>query len=599
MADPFPRAGAPSLDLGLPALDWTPPGFGAPLPGIAELSAATGAMGRFLPAYPLWKPIKVELPVDLPPPPPEPERPKLDPAEIEWKRQDLILVGQIIDILLNWEREVFFHIRGEVIARTKVRLFDDEAPSPVSTDYHPSQSVSAPVDAEAQAYWDEQNRQSAQRAEARRAAVGDDAASAVAKASAAANSYLRHPGEVAEAWQHRLFDAFGALQPLLKQNAPAAIAGLTQLRAAIEADPDFQSNANAYAQSIDPAFYADPAAWVRAHGLPASALRQLPPEQVPFVYPEDSDPISGFVQSNGNPFTKIAANGKVYDISDILTSAARRDFLKSLPPIATIYQHASLELSERTADLSDTLIAAVTTSPALGLGERGSPAPIFTPPRLQPRAAEDIPPAVDPPPPDPPPKPSETPELPPLATDQPKPRLTFLGYLRGKARNDIPIFEADEAFAFKRSRSNVQTGANLEAASLELIKREPGLVAIFHVKASNDNGFDLAYARIVDGELKLFIVEAKAGLRTSKLTAFGEGTRRTSQLHANLKRLVETIKGSGLSDGDKGKLTDLADAGRFSVELHVSDKSDVPRGRLDFLARNGFTPSRIIVVPSE
>jgi hypothetical protein len=241
----------------LPGLDWTPPGCGAPLPWIAEMAAAIDAAGPILPAYPLWKPIAIELPVDPPEPPPEPARPERDPEEIERKRNDLILVGQIIDSLLNWEREVFFHIRGEVIARTKIRLFDDEAPSPVPTAYHPSQSIAAPVDAQTQAYWDDQNRQYGQRAEARRAeaAASDPAPSPLAPpepAAAAPNPYLRGPGEPFETWQHRLFDVFGATQTLIELQLEAALIQLTRLKAAVEADPDFQRNANAYAQSIDP-----------------------------------------------------------------------------------------------------------------------------------------------------------------------------------------------------------------------------------------------------------------------------------------------------------------------------------------------------------
>jgi hypothetical protein len=398
MADPSSRAGAPSLDLGLPVLDWPPPGFGTSLPWIAEMAAAIDGIGSILPEYPLWKPIAVELPVDPPEPPSEPARPKLDPEEIEWKRQDLILVGQIIDALLNWEREVFFHIRGEVIARTKIRLFDDEAPSPVSTDYPPSQWVSAPVDDETQAYWNERNRQYGQRAEARRAAAAasDPAPSPPPPpepAAATPNLYLRGPGEPFEAWQRRLFDVFGATQTLIGQQPEAALAQLTQLKAAVEADPKFQRNANAYAQSIDPAFYADPAAWVRAHGLPASALKEIPRDEIATVYPEDADPIAAFIQSNGTPFIKIAGNGKIYDIGDILTSPARGEFLKPPPPIASIYNHASLELAERTADLGDAEIDAATAEPAMGIGQGGGPAPIFVPPRLRsPEEPEPAPP---------------------------------------------------------------------------------------------------------------------------------------------------------------------------------------------------------------
>jgi hypothetical protein len=138
---------------------------------------------------------------------------------------------------------------------------------------------------------------------------------------------------------------------------------------------------------------------VRAHGLPASALKEIPRDQVATVYPEDADLIAAFIQSNGNQFIKIAANGKIYDIGEVLAGAAPREFLKSPPPIASIYNHASLELAERATDLGGTLIDAVTTAPALGIGEGGGPAAIFVPPR--PRLSEVSEPRPQPAPPQP------------------------------------------------------------------------------------------------------------------------------------------------------------------------------------------------------
>ncbi|MEI9983507.1 MAG: hypothetical protein WDN69_10045 [Aliidongia sp.] len=109
---------------------------------------------------------------------------------------------------------------------------------------------------------------------------------------------------------------------------------------AIEAQPGFRDKLNAYRQNIDPEFYADPEGYVARLGLPPEALKEVPRAQVDIAHPDGADPIEAFIRSNGNNFIKIAANGKVYDVSGL----PRGLFHK--PPIATLYEHNSAALQQ-------------------------------------------------------------------------------------------------------------------------------------------------------------------------------------------------------------------------------------------------------------
>jgi hypothetical protein len=179
------------------------------------------------------------------------------------------------------------------------------------------------------------------------------------------------------------------------------------------------------------------------------------------------------------------------------------------------------------------------------------------------------------------------------------PALTSLGHMRDAAGNAIPVLEANNTFAFARTPSIAGTGTNLEAASADLVQQEPGFISTFDVKAANGNGFDVPYAKLVDGEPRLFVVEDKAGAQTGSLTAFGEGPRGQAQLRANSTKLADAIRSSDILDTYKPALIDQATNRRFSVEFHVSDISNVPRNRFDFLNRIGLTLDRIVVIPGE
>jgi hypothetical protein len=169
--------------------------------------------------------------------------------------------------------------------------------------------------------------------------------------------------------------------------------------------------------------------------------------------------------------------------------------------------------------------------------------------------------------------------------------------MRDGAGNAIPVEEANSTFAFKRTPDIGGTGANLEAASAELVRQEPGFIATFDAKAANGNGFDMPYAKLVDGKPRLAVVEDKSGAKPGKLTALGQSKRGRAQLKKNSERLADAIKASDIPDDYKPALIQQAKDRTFSVELHVSDISNIPQGQLNFLNRNGLTLDRIVVIP--
>ncbi len=178
--------------------------------------------------------------------------------------------------------------------------------------------------------------------------------------------------------------------------------------------------------------------------------------------------------------------------------------------------------------------------------------------------------------------------------------LVTLALTRDAAGNAIPVAEADSSFAFARSRDISVTGANLEASSVKIVRQEPGFIGTFDARAANGNGFDPAtHAKIVNGRPQLVVVEDKAGLMTNRLTALGQGSRGAMQLITNSEALAEAIQFSDIPDIYKPALIDQAISRTFEIELHVSDLSNLPQSRLNFLSEMGLHLSRIVIVPSK
>jgi len=183
-------------------------------------------------------------------------------------------------------------------------------------------------------------------------------------------------------------------------------------------------------------------------------------------------------------------------------------------------------------------------------------------------------------------------------TGEAAPALRPLATISDSERFSVPIFEANQRYAFVRSPGIGEAGANLEASSIRIVSDDPNFIASFDARTGNNNGFDPAtYAKWVDGQPKLVVVEDKSGAVTP-LTAFGEGSRGSAQLTRNINQLVDTINSADLPDFVKESLIDQAQNKTFSVELHVSDASTLPVSRLDFLREQGLSLDRIVVVPS-
>ncbi|WP_307574737.1 DUF637 domain-containing protein [Variovorax paradoxus] len=162
--------------------------------------------------------------------------------------------------------------------------------------------------------------------------------------------------------------------------------------------------------------------------------------------------------------------------------------------------------------------------------------------------------------------------------------------------NLIPTYAADARYAYVRDSNFRETGKNLEASALQLAKEENGqnFVASFETKiGKSDNGFDLGYAKMVDGKPQLVIGEAKAG--DSSLSALGENRPRT--LDTNLAKLEKSIKESTLNDETKSILLKQLEEKAYQVELYVGPTNAAKAGvRFDgtLVGRIGSRPTRII-----
>ncbi|MDA8447838.1 hypothetical protein M4Q70_22480, partial [Acidovorax valerianellae] len=115
-----------------------------------------------------------------------------------------------------------------------------------------------------------------------------------------------------------------------------------------------------------------------------------------------------------------------------------------------------------------------------------------------------------------------------------------LGVVEDFNGNPIKVLEAAPQYAFRTEANITGTGANLENAATQFVKDEAGkdFIGVISSKIGNtNNGFDLVYAKMIDGKPQLIIGEAKAG--DGLLSALGE--RQVSTLNRNLAEIEKNI----------------------------------------------------------
>jgi hypothetical protein len=178
------------------------------------------------------------------------------------------------------------------------------------------------------------------------------------------------------------------------------------------------------------------------------------------------------------------------------------------------------------------------------------------------------------------------------------PALTPAKPFLDPAGNRIPTFKVNRYFRFDRTLGD--QGSDLETATRELAQQEPGYIASFATQATNGTGIDHAYAKLVDGKPKLFVIEDKSAASSiGRLTALGGGSRGLAQLERNAKLVQDAIKASDIPNEYKAALLEQAEKLTFGVELHISDTGSIPRSRFDSLADMGLTLDRILVYPDK
>ena len=109
----------------------------------------------------------------------------------------------------------------------------------------------------------------------------------------------------------------------------------------------------------------------------------------------------------------------------------------------------------------------------------------------------------------------------------------------------------------------------------------------------SDNGFDLGYAKMVDGKPQLVIGEAKAG--DSALSALGENLERT--LNKNRAKLRESIEMSTLNDETKTALIAQVTDKTYQLELYVGPTNAAKTAaKFDdsLIERIGVRPTRVL-----
>ena len=142
-----------------------------------------------------------------------------------------------------------------------------------------------------------------------------------------------------------------------------------------------------------------------------------------------------------------------------------------------------------------------------------------------------------------------------------------LGVVPDFAGNPVAVMEAASQYAFKTEANIGATGANLENSAAQFVRDEAGkdFIGVFASKTGNNNGIDLAYAKMVNGQPQLIIGEAKAG--DSALTALGENYEKT--LIRNLEKVRGSINEIANEDIKRALLTQLQEK-TYQVELYTS-----------------------------
>ncbi|QQN68676.1 hemagglutinin repeat-containing protein [Comamonas testosteroni] len=170
--------------------------------------------------------------------------------------------------------------------------------------------------------------------------------------------------------------------------------------------------------------------------------------------------------------------------------------------------------------------------------------------------------------------------------------LGVVSDFEGKA---VKVFEAAPQYGYKVEGNISATGANLENSAAQFVKDEAGkdFIGILSSKTGNNNGIDIAYAKMVNGQPQLVIGEAKAG--DSALTALGESKMGT--LNRNLNVIRDSIENT-VKDADTKKiLLDQLRDKTYQVELYTSvNNAAKTAGRVDdvLLQRMGTTVSRVV-----
>lgn len=160
--------------------------------------------------------------------------------------------------------------------------------------------------------------------------------------------------------------------------------------------------------------------------------------------------------------------------------------------------------------------------------------------------------------------------------------------------NPVAAYEAAAKYNFKVEANIAGTGNNLESAATQFVKDEAGkdFIGVFASKTGNNNGLDLAYAKMVNGQPQLVIGEAKAG--DSALTALGEN--RVATLNRNLAEVEKSINNIP-NEKIRQALLQQLDQRTYQIELYTTTGSAAKTAsRIDdtLINRMGQPISRVV-----
>ncbi|MFX1682665.1 hypothetical protein PV762_25905 [Mitsuaria sp. CC2] len=160
--------------------------------------------------------------------------------------------------------------------------------------------------------------------------------------------------------------------------------------------------------------------------------------------------------------------------------------------------------------------------------------------------------------------------------------------------DSIPTFDAAPRYSYSVGPGIKDTGAALETSARLFVRDSVGnsLIVTFDTKIPGNQGFDLAYVKMVDGNPVLVIGEAKSS--NSALTAFGENSIKT--LNRNIDKLSFEI--DKIADASmRQALREQLERKTYEVELYVGP--DVAAGAASrfsdtLVSRVGVKPTRIV-----